>query len=117
MTHDTQQTIKPRSGGARGRSEDTRALLATALQVAVPLRIHELRDWPADARVALARLQADQTAAHGDDLQFGGKHCVTTFNSLAVALAAAAYQPGGVTLFGCRWDATDPDQSCSIVDP
>lgn len=80
-------------------------LLSIALEAAVPLRILEMRDWPAERRILAARECADVIASHGDDLQYGGKHTADAFNKLAIGLAVMAYQPGGVTFSGSHWEA------------
>lgn len=75
--------------------------LITALQTAVPLHIEQLRHLDPDQ---LARQQAVTVATHGDDLQFGGRHCKDAFNALARGLAAAALTAwGGVTVAGAHW--------------
>jgi hypothetical protein len=51
----------------------------------------------------LATDGADEIASHGDDLQFGGKHCAPTFAALARGLAVLAHQPGGVSFAGLHW--------------
>lgn len=83
--------------------------LVITLTAAVPLWIHQLahldehtRDrqrmwWAAEA--------ADAVAYGGDALQFGGKRgeAAKVFNHLARGLAAAAFNPGGITAFGEHW--------------
>lgn len=85
--------------------------LLPALQAAVPMWIDLLRATDPWQRVALAKEDAAEVAAHGDVLMYrGGKRGDTArvFNALARGLAIAAYQPGGVTFAGLRWDADDP---------
>jgi len=43
-------------------------------------------------------------ALHGDHLLFGGLHCAETFNAVAKGIAALAFCPGGVTIFGRHWE-------------
>jgi hypothetical protein len=83
------------------------AVLVPALQCAVPLHIQDVRGWTAEQRVAYCREHADTVASQGDVLQFGGKkgEAAKLFNILARCLACLAYQPGGVKLFGCHWEA------------
>jgi hypothetical protein len=81
-------------------------LLTASLEVAVPLRIFEIRDWTLKKRMEVARHCAEVVASHGDDLQFGGKHTADAFNKLALGLAVMAYQPGGVTFMGRHWETT-----------
>jgi hypothetical protein len=69
------------------------------LMVAVPLYIAEIRPWPEDQRLATARDCAQHIASHGDDLMFRSKpgRSAAAFDKLALGLACAAYQPGGIT--------------------
>lgn len=86
-------------------------LLHTTLQVAVPLWFYELEElfyrsveefdrtckrWTEDASAYLA--------AHGDALMFKveGKSA-KAFNHLARGIAVMAFCPGGVEVFGSRW--------------
>lgn len=62
-------------------------------------------------RRAAAAAASSQVAAHGDDLQYGGRHCAATFAHLAKGLAALAYQPGGVTFAGAHW-CVHPHPGC-----
>jgi len=97
---------------ASGRARPAPGLpdaLAITLQLAVPLHIDELRHCDDRQRMAIAARCADVVAAHGDDLQYGGKHCAETFNALARGLAVAAYQPGGITFAGALHWCTDED--------
>lgn len=93
-------------------------LLVTALQATVPLRIHEMEwmnDMTAQARTdfvqGFAPALADAIASRADVMLYSGKtrterrDCAATFNSLARAIAALSYSPGGVTVFGITWCA------------
>jgi hypothetical protein len=78
--------------------------LITALQMAVPLHIEQLRHLDPEQLAQLARDQAVTVGTHGDDLQYGGRHCADAFNALARGLAAAALTAwGGVTIAGAHW--------------
>lgn len=82
------------------------SLLATSLQLAVPLTIWQMRTMePAQIREVAAGC-ADVIAAHGDDLLYGGRDCAPAFNALARGLAALAHQPGGVTFADLHWCVT-----------
>lgn len=80
--------------------------LPIMLDVAVPLRMHEIRQrgGPTDADFERARAFAPVLAEKGDVLLFGSKKekgkAAELFNELAFALAVAACVPGGVTIFG-----------------
>ena len=78
-----------------------RFVLQETLKLAVPIHMLTMRDWSPDALTTAARAAADVVALHGDDLQFGGKHCAKAFNALARGLAAAALCAEG----GVRWKA------------
>ena len=95
---------------------DLPAPLAITLQLAVPLHIDELRHRDDRQRITIAGRCADVIAAHGDDLQYGGKHCAAAFNALARGLAAAAYQPGGVTFAGALHWCTAAHEGCPDRD-
>jgi hypothetical protein len=81
-------------------------LLRTSLAVAVPLWIHDVRDWPFERRAEQARKAASLVASKGDVLMYGGRagEAAEVFNELACAVACCAYQPGGITLFGDHWE-------------
>ncbi|GAA3078065.1 hypothetical protein [Streptosporangium carneum] len=80
--------------------------LSPALAAAVHLEIENLRRVDDDLRATqiAAVLDASRRSmnipTHGDDLLFGGRHCVPTFAEMARVLACLAWQPGGVTVFG-----------------
>jgi hypothetical protein len=80
-------------------------VLPIGLQAAVPLWMHAVRTWSFERRAAAAAECAQIIAEHGDDLMYGGEHTVEAFNKLALGLACAAYQPGGVTFMGDHWEA------------
>ncbi|WP_158676932.1 hypothetical protein [Wenjunlia vitaminophila] len=82
-------------------------MLRTSLALAVPLHMHELRGQSPATLAGIASAAADVVGSHGDDLQYGGRHCARTFNSLARGLAAAALTAqGGVTWRGMHWCQT-----------
>jgi hypothetical protein len=85
--------------------DDLREHLKIALSAAVPLRIWEMRDWSERRRIEETRGVADVIGCEGDLLMFGGKRGETArvFNALAKGVAAAAYQPGGITFLGVHW--------------
>jgi hypothetical protein len=95
-----------KTGEAEALSE---LLLLTALQVAVPMRIMDLRALPPGARTNQIRWWAEDAAgviaARGDILQYGGKRgkSAAAFDWLARGLAAAAFSPGGITFLGVHW--------------
>ena len=85
-------------------------LLAIALGAAVPLRVAEYlrQGGPGEDDRERARRFAPVLGAEGDALQFRGKsrgEAAELFNRLADALAVMAFQPGGVTAFGEKWEA------------
>jgi hypothetical protein len=75
------------------------------LAVAVPMHIAELRALTTDQRLGIARECGQVIAEHGDDLMFRSKpgRPAAAFNNLARGLAAAAYQPGGITFAGMHF--------------
>lgn len=90
------------------------SVLLIALQAAVPLHIVFMRDWTARERLDRARWAADEVAAHGDVLLFGGERgaAAGAFNALAKGLAVGAYQPGGIDFAGLHW-CVDTHELCS----
>lgn len=101
----------PRCGHDYPTPRDPRAeLLATTLEVSVFFAIEECRRLPLDEVIASARAHAGVIAAHGDDLQYGGKHCAGAHAAVARGLAALAFAPGGVDFLGAHWCAEHPDR-------
>jgi|SRR5882724_451391 len=91
---------------SRHRSTDRLAddiSLTETLRFVVPLQIRDLQRYDARTRRGLAREDAVNVGSHGDALLFGGKHSRLAFNALSRGLAAAAYEPGGVTFAGLHW--------------
>ncbi len=82
-------------------------LLLIALQVAVPLRIAEMRGGPTEEDLARAKAFGLELASRGDVLLYGGKkgEAADLFNRLADALAVTAYLPGGSRFAEMRWAA------------
>lgn len=81
-------------------------LLRTTLALAVPLWIDSVRGWSHERRGRAAAECAEVIASHGDDLMFGGGHTADAFNKLALGIACAAYQPGGITFLGDHWETS-----------
>jgi hypothetical protein len=81
--------------------------MVDALLVAVPIEILNQRGWTDTARVEFARSHADALQSGADTAQFGGGtrrgEGAAYFAAFARVLAAMAYQPGGVTVFGQHW--------------
>lgn len=93
--------------------------LVEALRAAVPLNILLMRDWPERLRLNEAHWAARVVSAKGDVLQFGGSRpgqAAGALNALAKGLAAAAYQPGGVTFAGLHW-CTEEHAECPGAQP
>jgi hypothetical protein len=81
-------------------------LLPIALSTAVPLWIEKLRPLSTEQRLARASGLADIIGSHGDIILYRGSkkgESAAAFNALAEGLAIGAFQPGGVTAFGCHW--------------
>lgn len=109
---DPRRTAPPLTGSAgRGQGRSVPDVLAFTLELAVPLRIIELRGARGEERYRLAREAADVIAAHGDDILFrsprrGGTARATA--ALITGLACAAFQPGGVRFGPLAWCAAHP---------
>ena len=121
----TRDRYAPASG--RDPADDTRFVLLTALEAAVPLHIIELRDRTPEQRVAIGQKSAGEVAHRGDVLEFGGHKrgvVADVFNHLARGLACGAYQPGGITFAGRHWctdhavcEGTEPARPAAPEDP
>lgn len=90
--------------------EESPGLLGTALSAAVPLRLLEMyargsvEPWEFGSAQAFGRV----LASDGDKLLYRSKKAGETaqlFNGLSRALALLAFVPGGVSVFGQRFDA------------
>jgi hypothetical protein len=82
--------------------------LLPSLEVAVPLRVREMRCLCFERRAARAAEAASVIAEHGDDSLFRSKAKGATrraFVALASAIALGAQQPGGITFVGRHWEA------------
>jgi len=85
------------------------AHLLAALRTAVALEIPQLAGLDAADRIDLARAGAETLQEGADAMLFGSAHKAQKrlgaahFAALARALAAMAYQPGGVTFAGVHW--------------
>ena len=84
-------------------SESRMALLGDLMELLVPMRIREIAGWSESARIRAGRACSDPIAAHGDDLQYGGRHHRDALSALVTGLAVIAYQPGGVDFAGRHW--------------
>lgn len=79
-------------------------VLLETLRLAVPLHMTELQHLPVEHLLAMAACDAETVGTHGDDLQYGGRHCREAFNALARGLAVLALTTwGGVTWQGLHW--------------
>ena len=92
-------------------------LLPIALQAVVPLWIGRVRAMTPRQRQARAAELGQVIAGRGDSILFRGKRgqSAAVFNALAEGLAIGAFQPGGVTAFGCHW-CTDHDACVAAAE-
>ena len=84
------------------------SLLQATLNVAVPLRIMELRDKPLAEILdpeALSTIQASLAEAR-EEVLYGGKAGAKGFNALADAVARLAFVPGGIDVLGMHFNAS-----------
>lgn len=81
--------------------------LVSGLQVAVPLRIQEIRGWTDRQRAneAAWALELMRAGSGGDVLLYGGTDGQPgrAFAALVRGLAALAFVEGGVTVAGLHW--------------
>jgi hypothetical protein len=86
--------------------------LSEMLKMAVFFRVEELkvRGGPTAEDMKKAQETSDILGEHGDILLHGGGkkgECAEIFNRTAHAVAVLAFVPGGVEIFGTRFEATD----------
>jgi len=94
--------------------------LAIALSAAVPLWVTELSKRPLDELLAEAPKLAQIIAEKGDVIQFPGKRrgeTAAAFNALARGIAILSFVPGGVTVFGERFENRHPDSKGAPSTP
>lgn len=80
--------------------------LTMALELAVPLRIGELRRYTFEQRTILAEEAAQIVSEKGDVILHRSKRkgkTAAAFNALVTGLACLAFQPGGVRQFGLHF--------------
>ena len=85
--------------------------LSEMIKMAVFFRIHELkqRGGPTAEDMQKAQETSQILGERGDILLFGGGkkgECADIFNRTAHAIAVLAFAPGGVEIFGSRFEAT-----------
>lgn len=103
-------SVGPAEGLTGGLAGSATALLGL-LETAVMMAQHDLSHSPLSSLAAVARSAAEVIGSHGDDLQFGGKHCRPAFAALARGLAALSFCPGGVRFMGAHWCARHPEST------
>jgi hypothetical protein len=89
-------------------NEANEALFRDVLGVVVPVAIDEMREWNSSDRAAVAHASADILANGGTSVF--AKVSITVdaaklFAVLTRAIAAGAYQPGGIEFLGMRFQA------------
>jgi hypothetical protein len=110
--------ISPYLSGAAVPDENL-ALVET-LKIAVPIWIQHWLPWPEDHRVVRAQACAQIVTCYGDQILYkckphadrvidgvvvkGSPGTAGAFNRLAEGVALAAFQPGGVTVFGVHFE-------------
>jgi len=84
--------------------------LSDMMQVAVPLYMAKLSEkgGPTPEDMEEAQMTSSVLGERGDVLLFGGGkkgECADLFNKTARAIAVLAFCPGGVEVFGTRFEA------------
>ncbi len=87
-------------------------LLGPMISVAVYFQIEQIRDrgGPNAEDMEKAKATSEILGERGDILLFGGGkkgECADQFNRTAHAIAVLAFAPGGITIFGIRFDAAE----------
>ena len=82
-------------------------LLQATLNVAVPLRIEELRRKPLSEILDPEALRSIQTrlGEAREEVLYGGRCGAAGFNALTDGLARLAFLPGGIVVLGMHFDA------------
>ena len=93
-----------------GSSPSSGTNLSMMMQVAVPLRIEQMKSkgGPSDEDRKRATETSSIIGERGDILLFGGGkkgEAADQFNRTAEAVAVLAFCPGGVTIFGAHFEA------------
>lgn len=113
-----------------------RSTLAVSLEAAVPLWIVKWRRATPEHRCNRARACGEIVTHHGDAILYkekrrapkwevaeglgrvkihdGNPGSASAFNALAEGIALAAYQPGGITVFGHHWHLGCPAQGTCL---
>lgn len=86
------------------------SLLAISLSSAVPLHMEELkkRGGPTEEDFKFAQEFSSVLGSKGDCLLYKSDKKGETadlFNKTARSIAILSFMPGGVSLFGCHWEA------------
>lgn len=87
--------------------EGRRELIRTALEVAVPLWIEELKGQPWDYIEARSKVCAQVVAEKGDVILYRSKkkgESAAAFNALAEGVACLSFVPGGADVFGLHFE-------------
>ncbi|HYW17723.1 MAG TPA: hypothetical protein VE956_00165 [Nodularia sp. (in: cyanobacteria)] len=81
--------------------------LSVCLEAAVMLRVIEIKQsgYISDYLLESARETADLIAYSGDTLLFDNKKAAPIFNKLAIGIAVLSFQPGGVEIFGFKFES------------
>ena len=87
-----------------------KGLLSEMMRMAAILRIEEMKErgGPSAEDMRKVKETSDMLGEHGDILLHGGGkpgQCADLFNRTAHAIAVLAFVPGGVELFGTRFEA------------
>jgi hypothetical protein len=93
-------------------TSSTGELLKTTLSFAVPLWILEFQGMSWDRVAKITAEASEHLAHHGDDVLFKNKkkgENAKAFNHLARGIAALAFVPGGVRIYGLHFEAVHPD--------
>ena len=88
--------------------------------VLLQISMMEGRGGPSEEDRARAQQSSDMLGEHGDILLYGGGRkgeCADLFNRTAHAIAVLAFVPGGVELFGQRFEAGKASKPRHVTIP
>jgi hypothetical protein len=89
-------------------------LLRSFLEIAVPMEIERLKreGGLSEERITQLQTYGEDLAAHGDDLLYRSKkkgESATRFRQFVEMVAAGAFAPGGITIFGLHFEVEHMD--------
>lgn len=92
--------------------ERVKRLLVVSLETAVPLWVERLINVPFDYLLGRSSELSNVIASQGDILQFRSEkrgETAKVFNAFAEAVAICSFVPGGIKIFGIKFEYNHPE--------